>query len=160
MLGDILVYDPGQCVDRRQSAMKTLAKTNTVTKTEAWNNRNLTSIRRTHSASDSPCLQSIYSLSDKVMSPLTFAWMAISTSRLRSRRSFKAAGGATAWRSERPTICPPRMEEDWYRPRPSPRIRMGARATCHQTRVPHPVLIDPRGRNAPEEKTSCQVWDT
>ena len=49
---------------------------------------------------------------ERVMSPLTFAWMAISTSRLRSRRSFKAAGGATAWRSERPTICPPRTEED------------------------------------------------
>lgn len=45
------------------------------------------------------------------MSPLTLAWMAISTSRLRSRRNFKAAGGATAWRSERPTTCPPRTED-------------------------------------------------
>ncbi len=32
---------------------------------------------------------------DKVMSPLTLAWMAISTSRLRSRRSFTDAGGCS-----------------------------------------------------------------
>ena len=50
--------------------------------------------------------------SDRVMSPLTLAWMAISTSRFRSRRSFTDARGAGA-HSERPTICLPRTEEDW-----------------------------------------------
>ncbi len=45
------------------------------------------------------------------MSPLTLAWMAISTSRLRSKRSFKASLDATAPLLERPTSCPPAAEE-------------------------------------------------
>ncbi len=48
-----------------------------------------------------------------MISPLTLAWMAISTSRFRSKRSFRASlAGAAACLEERPaTCCPPEANE-------------------------------------------------